>query len=209
MRYDYPHVEALLYQWGSWRNRPLRGRGPSGSTWHTMGGDTEKRYWQICGRCLGTKGSGIRKRTEGDEDCPACKGRGGHWQTETLPDPAAIPRTGPGGMQVLVEDTPQEFIDVDAALDSLDEVNANCSRGPRARAVIEARYVHFPRNSARQDPKDEYGQKARVAWVNERIAPDRISGKMYGYLLTTTRRRLADVMGLQTKHGLEQQREVG
>lgn len=221
MRYDYAHIEDLLYSYGKWRNRDLRKGGSSGSTMHTpTTRDDTASYWQPCQQCyatgadLGAAGSGVRTRSALYElakthKCPSCNGRRGRREATALADPAAIPATGPGGMYVLFDEVPPEFQDLDNALNSLDEASAAKGQGPRARAVIEARYVHFPRFRATQDPNEENGQKARVAWVNDRIYPDSISGPMFGWMLTTTKRRLAEIFGLKLKQDIEaEEREM-
>lgn len=219
-------IDDLCKRYGRFRTRELRAGGRSRSVMHTPATrDTKRSYWQSCQACYGTGadlgavGSGIKSReslielaTHPDKAqrklCPKCDGRGGRHETAALADPAAIPATGPGGMYVPMNDTPPEFIDLEAALDGMDEANQHRGFGPRHRAVIEARYVHFPRSRATQD-HEEYGQKARVEWVNGRIHPDKISGKMFGYYLTTTRRRLAEIFGVPaTLRDLEDSAEI-
>lgn len=100
-----------------------------------------------------------------EHPCPACRARGYTSVSTMKADPGAIRRTGTGGMHVPLDEKPQEIADLEAAMDArLSYIN---------RVVLVAKYVAFPRDRAYNPEMD--GRKARVAWVNQAIRPEKIS----------------------------------
>jgi len=90
----------------------------------------------------------------------------------------------------VVEDPPPEFVAIDDALRSL---------GPEATAVVESRYVKYPKKYARKGLMIQTGgEKARLNWVNQRVKK-KMSARRYRDVLTSCKRRLAEILGVAHK----------
>lgn len=195
-------IDDLLSAWGQWRNRGIRARPIQGAAMYTPGAvDVRGTYKTRCYMCLGRKvdpgavGSRVL-RTEDkdyaqlkkDHPCPACRGRGYHSESAMKADPGAIRRTGPGGMHVPIEDTPADILELEEAMNELSFTN---------RAVLTAKYVAFPRERARISGGS--ARMARVAWVNQAIAPEKISEAGYMHRLWRSKIVLAEALNVPTK----------
>lgn len=206
-------IEDLLIAWGEWRNRGLKPRPIKGAAMYTPGAiEVRGRYRTRCCLCLGRKidpfavGSRIVRPTDDDfEDlldknpCPECNGRGYTSKTAMKADPGAIRRTGPGGMHIPTQDTPEHIAALEQAMDAwLSFIN---------RTILVAKYVAFPRNRSYNPQMD--GRQARVAWVNQAISPEQISNEGYGKRLKYAKGVLAKELGVPlAKNQRQEQRNA-
>lgn len=194
-------IEDLLFSWGAWRSRGLKAQPIRGAAMHTPGAtDVSASYKQICGPCRG-KGvdlSEVGCRVVRSSDlgelkkkypCPVCKGRGYKTVKAMKADPGAIPRTGPGGMQINIDEMPSFVEQIEGAMDQVLHHHH--------KLVLTARYVVYPR--ARSSAPGTDGRQARVGWVNAAIQPDKITLKSFDYLLAAAHARLANELNIPRK----------
>lgn len=194
-------IEDLLIGWGEWRNRALRARPIRGAAMYTPGAiETRGTYKTRCHLCLGRKidpgrvGSRIVRQSDDDYEalvkhypCPACRGRGYTSESAMKADPGAIRRTGPGGMHVPVDETPSDIAQLEEQMNLL---SFTC------RAVLTARYVAVPRVTTIPGASS---RRARVAWVNQAISPEKLSEDQYNRRLWKSKQVLAEALNMPTK----------
>jgi hypothetical protein len=190
----YKTLEGLLQAWGQWRShaeyRECRGKYGQSQVAKMAGTIPKKSYVKRkCPKCYGT-GFDQGKKKEGK--CPHCKGAKIILEIYNLVDPRTIPATGPGGMYVIFDDLPPEFVKVDAALVVM-EIELSVS--------ILAHYAHYP---------SQQQQGRRLAFCNRVLADNSrhpIGNIEYEGRLRDARRKMAQMLEYKDFEEKEQQRK--